>query len=211
MPFPRAHTRIAWSGIGWNSQEEWSTGLRLDSVAVPTAAQMSSLSAAFVTLYNSAALQTSSGLTYLGLKAAPVTVDGKYPAGASAVEWVHPTGIGTSHPSGLPQATIAVTFTTATKRGLANEGRMFLPATSLTPSSDGRITNAQATSIANAVVSFVNAVDAVGVGSATVFSQVREGAARDITGVRVGRVIDTQRRRRNNIAEMYVTAATGPT
>ena len=210
MPFPNAHTRITWFGDAYSQQEEWSTGVRLNGVAAPSPAQLDSLDAAFAALFSSGALETSGAVRYLGVKSAPQDVAGLYPANASALIKLRAQPlVGGSQGMGLPQATIVATLTTATPRGLANEGRMYLPATAHTPTIEGRISSAQATAVASAVVTFVNAVDAVGIGTVSVFSKVLAGAVRDVTGVRIGRVIDTQRRRRNRIPELYVRASTG--
>jgi hypothetical protein len=203
---------LAFSGDAWSQQEEWSTGLRIDGVAMPTPAQMTSYDTAFAALFSSSALQTAAQVRYLGVKASPQNVDGKYGAEGLSVERLRPTPLDGGTGGALPQATIAATLTTITPRGAANEGRMYLPATAMKPAGDGRITVAEALAIANAVATFLSAVNNAGAGRATVFSKgtptAPGGAARQILAVRVGRVIDTQRRRRNQIAELYVANAT---
>ena len=215
MPFPNPHLRVTWFGDGWSQQEEWSTGLRINGVVMPTDAQMTSLDSAFSALFADAALSTSGAVRYLGCKVAPQDVNGLYGNTGVAKEKIRatPQALPTTA-TGLPQATVVATLTTATPRGRANEGRMYLPATWKVASADGRISSGDATAIATAVVTFINAVDAVGLGAVSVFSKgnllTPAGAVRDVKGVRIGRVIDTQRRRRNRIAEMYVLAATAP-
>lgn len=210
MPFPRPHLKVTFFGDGWSQQEEWSTGLRLDGQTMPTDAQMTSLENAFVALFGNSALVTSQHVRYLGCKVAPQDVSGLYGADGNAKEKLRTTPLAGTGTGGLPQATVVATLTTASPRGLANEGRMYLPSTGMLPIADGRVMATTATGVATAVVTFLNAVDAIGIGNVAVFSKTREGAARDVTGVRVGRVIDTQRRRRNHIPELYVTAATNP-
>jgi hypothetical protein len=214
MPFPNAHLRVTWFGDGWASQEEWSTGLRINGIAMPSAAQLDSLDAAFAALFSNPNIVTTRAVRYLGVKVAPQDVNGLYGASGVAKEKLRATPLATTNAGGLPQATMVATLTTATPRGLANEGRMYLPATTLVPADDGRIVAGIAESYRDAVVTFINAVDAVGLGPVSVFSKgtpkTPGGAVRDVTGVRLGRVVDTQRRRRNRIPEMYVSAATGP-
>lgn len=213
MPFPNAHLRVSWFGDGWAQQEEWSTGLRLDSTAMPSDAQMQALDAAFGALFTNPNLAITSSVRYLGLKVAPQDVNGRYPADAQSKEFLRATPLQTNGAGGLPQATLAATLTTATPRGLANEGRMYLPATVIQPAADGRVSTGIAEDYMEAVITFINAVNDVGVGLVTVFSagtpKTPVGAKREVTGVRVGRVVDTQRRRRNSIAELYVSAGLG--
>lgn len=210
MTYPSSHLRVTWFGDAWMQQEEWSTGLRLDGTTLPTTAQMDALDTAFQTLFSSSAAKTSYGARYWGVKVAPQNSEGLYGETGQAVEKIRPAVHFTANSGGLPQATLAVTLTTGTLRGLANEGRMYLPATSHLPSDDGRITLAQADALRSVVVDFIVAVNAVGLGPVTVFSKVGTGAKRAVNGVRVGRVIDTQRRRRNQISEEYRYAAVPP-
>jgi hypothetical protein len=214
VPFPRAHQRITWFGDAWQQQEEWSTGLRVDGTVPPTLAQLQALDDAFSThIMSSGFMSISTPVRYVGLKVAPQDVNGLYGDG-QAKEFLRPS-VQTGVPGiGLPQATVVATLTTDTPRGLANEGRMYLPSTSNLPASDGRLSGQTVVGIRDAVIAFINAVDAVGIGSVSVFSKgtpmLPNGVARDVTGVRIGRVVDTQRRRRNSIPELYIAGVTNP-
>ncbi len=213
MPFPSAHQRIVWFGDGWTQQEEWSTGLRVNGTVPPTAAQLEALDNAFAPLMNSLNIFVTNSVRYLGVKVAPQDVNGLYGVDGQARERLRETPIIGGGQGGLPQATIVATLTTATPRGLANEGRMYLPATGRTAGADGRIAEGMANGIRQDIITFIAAVEAVGIGTVSIFSKGTPtqpgGAVRDVTGVRIGRVIDTQRRRRNSIAELYVSGAVG--
>lgn len=209
MPFPRPHLRVTWFGDAWAQQEEWSTGLRLDGTTLPTPSQLEALDTAFAILFSGPGVAPANGVRYLGVKVAPQDVNGKYGAEGQAVEYIRPAPLTANFGTGLPQATMVATLTTATPRGLANEGRMYLPATVHRAAPDGRVVEGVATDLLSAMQNFLPAVDAVGIGQVTVFSATRAGAARDVTGVRIGRVVDTQRRRRNRIAELYVSGSLG--
>lgn len=218
MAFPSPHLRVTWFGDAWNSVEEWSTGLRIDGETMPDATQMTALDTAFNALYVNTALGTSGGTRYLGLKVAPQTEDGLYGDGVNSLEKIRVTPTAGPGLVGVPQNTIAATLTTALSRGLANEGRMYLPCTNHKAAVDGRITIVQAEAIRAAMITFLDAVNDVGIGRITVYSRGRKeggtygpGAAHAVTGVRIGRVIDTQRRRRNHLAEEYVTGVISPT
>lgn len=118
---------------------------------------------------------------------------------------------GSSYPN---QVTLVVTFTTAVSRGPANKGRIFTPMpASGVDATTGLISTAAANLIAGAYKTFIEALsDVPGVDSdqspgACVMSKVGSGVrTHRITGVRVGRVLDTQRRRRNALEEDYSLA-----
>lgn len=116
-----------------------------------------------------------------------------------------------------PQIAVAATFLTASDRGLANKGRIFLAGMSGTnlgtDAGTGLIASNGNTIIRDAVAAFVTAVNnnpgfdaEFGGLDVHVVSQGNAflpGVARKVTGVKVGRVWDTQRRRRNQLDELY--------
>lgn len=158
------------------------------------------------------------------LKVARIDVNGTYPPTETSYShfYLPPIGGGASPPSGmLAQGTIAATLTTALPRGLASRGRVFLPPSFLyTPAADGLLPIARATQIAKSMQRLINAIngDTV-VGNVAIFSRGKavrgpadakgkfhptypnQGATQVVTGVRVGRVVDTQRRRRRSLQE----------
>lgn len=103
-----------------------------------------------------------------------------------------------------PQVALAVTLRTRLSRGRAHAGRFYLPSPSAQVQDDGRITEIAATDIATDVVTFIDALNAalpnfrVGVAS-----DVGSGAMEPVTGVTVGRTLDTIRSRRTSIPEAY--------
>jgi hypothetical protein len=122
----------------------------------------------------------------------------------------------------IAQESVAVTLTTALPRGYASKGRIYLPPSyHYAPAADGLLTVADATALANSVRKLINAINAnTVVGNVMIYSkgkgvpsynQARNrieytwpnaGASQVVTGVRVGRVVDTQRRRRRSLAEL---------
>jgi hypothetical protein len=91
---------------------------------------------------------------------------------------------------------------------------MYWPSGALPSFSDGKITVATADAINAAFKTLLNAIGSSGVGTPAVFSQGgKNGAApvtETVTGCRVGRVMDTQRRRRNKIVESYTATISVP-
>lgn len=158
------------------------------------------------------------------VKVAQIDVDGKYKLDVpSASHFFVPTIAGVSAPNAgqLPQGTVVATLTTDVPRGLASKGRMFLPpSANYLIGTDGRMTASQADKIRDSMLRLIRAINADSlIGNVTVFSQGRgvptynadkkrveytfpnPGAKHVVTGVRVGRVVDTQRRRRRSLVE----------
>jgi len=103
-----------------------------------------------------------------------------------------------------PQRTLAVSWTTGAKRGLAHRGRIYLPGFSTPVGSDFGISNAG--TIAVAMKSLLDSIQATAVLEPAVVSGTRQGAARVITGIEIGNRVDTQRRRRRSLQEVYSTS-----
>lgn len=158
------------------------------------------------------------------LKVARIQPDGTYPdADPSYSHFYLPPILGQVVHSAweLPQATIAATLTTALPRGYASKGRIYLPPSYLySPQADGLVTAAVALQIANSVKKLINAINAnTVVGNVMIYSKGKgvptynsarnrieyswpnPGASQVVTGVRIGRVVDTQRRRRRSLPE----------
>lgn len=112
-----------------------------------------------------------------------------------------------------PQRTIAVTTTTDAIRGRAHRGRFYLPGFAINVANDLRITTVQAQGIADSAAAFLAALDRPEntkgwvLAPAVVSNIGVPGQIRRITGVRVGRVVDTQRRRRFSLDEAPSSAA----
>ena len=115
---------------------------------------------------------------------------------------------GTANP--YPQLALAVTLTTALLRGKGSVGRIFLPYFTHPVGTDGRISASHAEMVRGTSVTFLNAVNAQAPGKIAVFGQTGAGTVRPVTGVRVGRVVDTMRSRRRNLQEGYVLAPLVP-
>lgn len=164
----------------------------------------------------------------LEVKVASIGIDGHYPPTEPSASSIYTTPVvgGSSPPAGItPQSTMAVTLTTAKQRGLASKGRIFVPpsATMLPETADGKVSVARATELGASIKRLINAINADSlVGNVAVFSRGKgvpsynatkhrveytypnEGAVELVTGVRVGRVVDTQRRRRRQLTELPI-------
>lgn len=221
MAFDIQHVIMQWGGK-LNGPESWTCSLRLArpgggvGSAVPTQDDLlswlnGSLKDA-VSAYHSRAdtyIHPSAKLSFV--KANRVGTDGRY-LDQSTNEYLYPDIAGGGYATEIHpnQCTIAVSLTTGYTRGAAHRGRFYLPAPA-TPieATTGLMPASVATSLAGSTKTFLEAVaDVPGLDTPLsltpcVMSQRSGGAHRPITGVEVGRVVDTQRRRRKSIPERY--------
>ena len=210
MPYPIRHKLLTASGgLFTGTLERWSFGLRFyddPTFHEPTQAMVDACKPAFATFWDSAptfgkehSLDT--------LKLAHIDTTGHYPAGhtpviATFVPAEFPPG---TSPTGLPgQISQVASLRTIKPRGIAHAGRIYLPSTGQPVGSDGRWTTTFSLGTANAVKTLINSLNAVtDLGDCAIFSDVGAGAWEYVTGVRVGRVPDTVRRRRRQLVEDY--------
>lgn len=165
------------------------------------------------------------------LKVARIQPDGTYPdTDPSYSHFYVPPIAGPALPKDgtVAQNTIAVTLTTALPRGYASKGRIYLPPSQLyVPNQTTGIIDAiNADKIRDSIRTLINAINAnTVVGNVAIYSRGKgvptfnsvknrieysypnPGASNVVTGVRVGRVIDTQRRRRRSLTELPESVA----
>lgn len=109
--------------------------------------------------------------------------------------------------AGAPQLSLAVTTVTAATRGRASKGRFYPPTAFVDARTleTGQLINGMASSCATSAAQLITDINGAVGGSVVIYSQVG-GTTRQVTGVRVGQVQDTQRRRRRSIPELPVSA-----
>jgi hypothetical protein len=210
MPYPRAHGYVTFFGDAFTQAEIWQTGLRLDGTDPPDESQLIALATAFEVLWDTAEIAAPAGRRFLGVKWAPQDTSGRYPDGEDAVEYLLPTPNQGAAGASYPQIALVLSMRTARSRGYASNGRMYVPSALVINTGTGLIDATDASDAAAAGATFIGAVNAVGLGDASVMSTVGAGRIEPITGVRVGRVMDTQRRRRNALPESYTAESPVP-
>jgi hypothetical protein len=140
------------------------------------------------------------------VKANVIGLDGKYANKAESFRLDYPGQPGSAGLATMPsEVACVVTLLTAASRGLANKGRVYLPAPGQgTQNTDGLISANFQTLVRDATAQLIRDVGnapgvdgAEGIGDVSVMSDVREGATRVVTGVRTDNLWDTQRRRGN--------------
>lgn len=237
MPFPLDHHYVTVIGDSFNSTERWQFGFRLTDGGLSnevTALAMASdiedwwrpnLPYGAGNIYNSLATHR---LTEL--KVAKIQPDGTYPPDEPSYShfYLPPIAGQNAKPAGTtPQDTTCVTLTTALPRGLASKGRMYLPPhAQQLPDATGLVPAATLEPVLQSVRTLINAINAnAEVGNVAIFSRGRgvpaynaernrieytypnPGAFNVVTGVSMGRVVDTQRRRRRQLSELPQVAA----
>lgn len=212
MAFPEQHARftVRCVMVAAPELEEAVFGLRFRLTALPGETQVEDLYTITNNYLQSTDVNLSSAWAIESVKLAFINPDGRYEL--DALEYIAPTldsGPGTI-PVYPPQTAVAVTTLTDARRGYASRGRYYLPPLAKYVGADGRISPADALSIATRSALWIDQMtDEMGA-PAAVFSNVGSGAVRNILSVGCGRVLDTQRRRRRSLDEDRQEALVNP-
>lgn len=161
------------------------------------------LADACLAFWNALRDKSPSDMRMTGVRISAIDGMGKVINGANRFSLKTPIagtgGVATQLP---PQNTVVLSLRTG-RRGPGGRGRMFLPLTTISTSS-GVVGSTARTAVANAGAAFMDAIWDVGVVPAV----VNQAALRysSVTLVDVGSIVDTQRRRRNQAAEVRTSA-----
>lgn len=203
MPFPQGVGKLTFSGTH-AVDETFSFGFHIVPI-VMTDELMDEIEGVIGGYFGAPSWKVSSNCALTEIKYAQLDVDGRYASDDQPfVREVNPPKLGGSAGPYVPQASMVVTLETAKRRGLAHEGRFYMPPTTLQAGANGQIVAGDQDALGAAVKNFLAALnDVLSPSYVVVASSVRGGAINAVTGIRVGAVIDTQRRRRKNIPENY--------
>lgn len=221
----RTH-KVTIFGTDFGSAEEWSTSFWLGNTTPgdvgqsPTQAQVDGIAGLWETFFKSTTAGFSARWQTLGVKVALTGNDGKTQADAVVYSY-YGTAISGGTTTALhypPQCSLVATLTTAKPRGYGSKGRMYLPGIGWELAADGRISATNVNNTATAMKTFLDGVNALPPVNGETVKLVLQSAERlttpahaavmtPITGVRIGNVYDTQRRRRNQLQEIYTAKA----
>lgn len=216
MPYTSEHLLCVIGGnvTSGGSLDQWQFGLRVPIAPtflqgdIPMETFLNDLEADARAWWLAISPAYAASTSLARVKANVIGQDGLYKNKAKTYAKEFAPVAGTAPQPALPsEVAWCITLVTAVARGLANKGRIYLPAPSsgaLGP--DGRVElSGYGTPVRNAtrdlVVNVGNApgVDgAEGIGDVSVMSKVRLGATNKVTGLRTDDVWDTQRRRGNS-------------
>jgi hypothetical protein len=207
-------------GTMFSGGEIWRTGFFQGfadaDAGAPSDASVTAVMGAWQTFFTSSTSHISNSWQCTGVKQSLLsTTDGKL-VDDNVVEKFYTTALNGNEGGGSlpPQVSLVAQLGTALPHGLGSKGRMYLPGIRTPVGTDGKIGNTEAGQVATNLKTFFDAVnahaDSVGhvinasKGSGLLFDFNKINVP--VTKVRVGNVYDTQRRRRNALAEVYQTA-----
>lgn len=211
--------RVTLSGTMFGGNEEWQTGFYCGTAEadapVPTQAFADAVRDAWITFFTSANGNILSGYKFTTAKAVRLLKNGDYDGDAVVSNATTTISGGAISSTPMPpQIALVATLVAGSGKGLAGKGRMYLPGVNAAVDGTGHIISPAPQNIATALATFFNTIN----GSFDIPGEVINVSrghkallgtgARNvpINGVRVGNVYDTQRRRRNALAETYVSA-----
>jgi hypothetical protein len=223
MSYDRRHILAQWGGT-LPGGEIWSNSLRLCSTETGPSAGVpdhdfmhdwlyGSAKDAIANYHSDSATHIASGAKLTFAKMNVVDMQGRYIEQATHEYIYAPPVAGAGgafiHPN---QVTLAVSLTTEFVRGHAHRGRYYLPTPSVqVDGTTGLVPVTTCQDIAATSAAFIEALadepgpDLILGQRVAVMSSRGTGATNVVIGVEVGRVMDTQRRRRNAMGEDYQT------
>jgi len=208
-PFSSKHFYVQWGGK-LPGNESWSCGIRLLSgggnpINDPT---MNTAISNAVKAYHSASgtfISEAAKLSFV--KVNIIGINGLYEADTTQETVIADLpGGGPATPPYPNQIAMAVSLTTGFSRGPAHRGRFYLPLPGFVIDTMGQISVSNAQGLKNTTETFLAALTTAGGTNVPAVMSRKSGAAtsRPITGCEIGRVLDTQRRRRRSLIEAYV-------
>jgi len=209
-PFDSAHLYIQWGGK-LPGNEEWSCGLRMRKVGgggatdAEAAGILTGVAASLAAYHARVNTQINSLAKLSSVKVNAIGTNGKYIAQSTNESVVADIPGGLATPTYPNQVAIAVSLLTGFSRGPAHRGRFYLPMPAMPMSTTGVIQPGQAVDLGTSTDTLLADLNDLNPNfEVAVFSR-KSGAAgnRRVTGVEVGTVLDTQRRRRRSLAELY--------
>jgi hypothetical protein len=208
--FDSEHLYVQWGGK-LPGGETWSNGFRMRKktagVVDNGTALLVGIGAALVDAHQRPLSRISNSAKLSFVKVNAIAVNGKYRDGAGTNQAIYADVAGGGGTQMYPnQVALAIGLTTGFSRGPAHKGRFYvpLPNTGVDPA-DGLITDQEATVIKGSFNVLLTALNTVNSDyEVAVFSRKLGSAGnRKVTGIQVGRALDTQRRRRRNLKETY--------
>ena len=223
MAYDRAFLRITWLFTIINTDEIAMTSLNFSEVADPSFNAPAALAeinmpvvgpllgARMATLLESTAVFWADYSRLVAVRIAAVTAAG--PEFDPAKTWEDGTPAAGNNTQIIPQASVVMSLRSGSSTGSANYGRMYLPHTEvLLADVQPRAAPATTAAFVTAAQSFIAGVQADLDAAITprvdpmIMTQVVGGTSKRITQVAIGDIVDTQRRRRNQLPENYAFA-----
>ena len=223
MAFPTNYVKMTWGGTLAAGQDIWSCGLYLDAglgnINPIDEAQWAAIgellptyAAAVRQLHTDTDTRIPNNVRLEWLKLAYLDVNGSYKA--EAHEYIYPSPVGGGMASAyIPQVACVVTLVSEKYKDPGKYNRFYLPAANTTTAGSYKMTATETEGVAASAAAFIEALDQVysgETGETTWAGTIRPVVASKsynqimpVVSLRVGDVLDTQRRRRNKVYENY--------
>lgn len=208
-PFDSGHLYLQWGGT-LPGGEQWSCGMRLAPVTAASsgdpAGMIDGCKTAITAYHSDVASRISSAAKLTFCKLNMINEAGHYASGETYESVFTAVNGGLTPTNPIPnQLALAISLTTAVDRGHAHRGRFYNPLPAMVLGSDGLIQTVDRDAVKTRALTFVNAISAVSTNYDVAVYSRKSGDPRHrlVTGVQVGRVLDTQRRRRRSLTEAY--------
>jgi len=209
--------RVTLSGTMFSAAEEWSTGFWMGEegadASVPTQAMANAILPLWRTFFEAAQTKVHNQYLTTQVKVAHINTNGT--TDSANVVYAYPAtelnGNDASSPY-PPQCSMVVTLLSDRPRGLASKGRMYLPGYVGAITGNGKVSSLQTGELATQFETFFNGIRAhADIPNTPILAAKGTGLFPELTAqndyiekIKIGDVIDTQRRRRNGLAETYV-------
>lgn len=212
-PFNGEHFYLQWGGT-LPGGDEWSCGLRMASTPAAGGAALAndpaltaSTAAAVQAFHATAASEISPRAILTYSKFNVITAAGHYKDNVTQEHvFANIPGGGNAGFTPANQIALAISLTTGFARGPAHRGRFYMPLPTIMVGATGLIATADRDAIkTSAQNNLINALNAItpNLGVAVLSRKLGNPGSHFVTGVQVGLVLDTQRRRRNKLKEAY--------
>jgi hypothetical protein len=213
MAYTTAHAVLSWGGPLFDGGEEWTNSLRLigaGAESIGTQEHDTELMTEYADVIKARVAAAGCPSTQLAkvtwVKFNRVGLDGRYRNEyTNRLDFAAVSCSANASFAGPAQVSQVITLRSASKRGLAHAGRIYLPVPDTSLGTDGRISLVKQAADLAWVKSTLDAINAVDISLYIgIASKVRTGASKRVVRVEVGRVLDTMRSRRSSLAEDYV-------
>ena len=219
MVYANNINRVTFAGTSFGGGEIWSTGFFLgeESAAAedPTELMAERLLTHWRVFFENATTYIHNLWLTTEVKVAQIkAVDGRVLDGSTVYAYPATELNGGSSTNLFPaQCSLVATLMSDRPRGLASKGRMYLPGVCPSIQTTGKISSVNAGTIATNLQTFFNSVRAdADIPNTPILAAKGTGLFPELTAqndyietIKVDDVIDTQRRRRNGLAESYTT------
>lgn len=215
MAFPYTFIKVTFGGILYGTEEVWTCGfhvaqqtsdVNISNLPNEGGVKATAIVDAIKAFYGSSDNRAPSYMRLNWVKFALIGKDGKY-IGAPTEIIVDPYTAGGSSQAFIPSTAVVYTLVTSKFKDPGKYNRFYLPTVAPTGNNSFKESPSQGLARANSLKTLIQAVNAAfsadaGAVAVRAVSQ-RSTAYLAVESIRVGDIIDVQRRRRNRIYETY--------